>query len=185
MAAPTPTTEPAALVAGDTATWQIALADYPATDGWALAYTLINAAAKITFTSSSAGSDHLVNVAASTTAGWTAGTYSWRCQATNGAQVFTVASGTITVQAAFGTATFDARTHARKTLDAVEAYLENPQNLTAAKYEIAGRALQRMAIPDLLVLRSRYQFEVAQEEARARIARGLPDPRRVMVRFGP
>lgn len=184
MAAQTPTTEPAALIAGDTATWQITLADYLATDGWALAYTLINSAAKITFTSTAAGPDHLVNVAAATTAGWTAGTYTWRCQATKGAEVYTVASGTVTVQPAFGAATLDARSHARKALDAVEAYLENSNNLTAAMYEIAGRRLQRLGIPDLLTLRDRYRFEVAQEEARARIARGLPDGRRVLVRFG-
>lgn len=186
MAAPTPTTEPTALIAGDTAAWQITLADYPATDGWALAYTLINAAAKITFTSTAAGADHAISVPAATTAGWAAGTYTWRAQATLGALAYTVASGTITVQPAFGAATtLDARSHARKALDAVEAYLENPQNLTAAAYEIAGRRLQRLSIPDLLTLRSRYRFEVANEDARERLARGLPDTRRVLVRFGP
>lgn len=186
MAAPTPTTEPSTLIAGDTATWQITLANYPATDGWALAYTLINATSKITFNSAAAGSDHAVNVAAATTAAWAAGTYTWRAQATMGALAYTVATGTITVQPAFGAAaTLDARSHARKALDAVEAYLENPQNLTAAMYEIAGRRLQRIPVADLLALRSRYRFEVAQEQAQDRIARGLPDGRRVMVRFGP
>ncbi len=185
MAAPTPTTEPAALLAGDTATWQITLADYPATDGWALNYTLINAAAKITFTSTAAGADHLINVAATTTATWAAGSYTWRAQAVKGALATTVASGTITVKPAFGAATLDARSHARKALAAVEAYLENPQNLTAAMYEIAGRRLQRLSVPDLLTLRSRYQWEVAQEDNRERAARSLPDARRVMVRFGP
>lgn len=185
MAAPIPTTEPATLLAGDTATWLISQPDYLASDGWVLAYTLINATAKISISSTASGDDHLVNVAAATTAGWTAGTYSWRAQVSKAGQVFTVASGSMVVQAAFDALTLDNRTHARKALDAVQAYLENPANLSAASYEIAGRKLQRLSIPDLLTLRDRYQFEVAREEAAALVARGLPDKRRVMVRFGP
>lgn len=185
MAAPTPTTEPATLLAGDTAAWLITLGDYPATEGWSLAYTLINSASKITFSSTAAGNTHAVNVPAATTATWVAGSYTWRCQAIKAAEAYTVASGTLQVQGAFTAATLDARSHARKALDAVEAYLENPQNLSAASYEIAGRKLQRLSIPDLLTLRDRYRAELATETARARIARGLPNPGRVMVRFGP
>lgn len=185
MAAPIPTTEPTTLLAGDTASWLITLAHYPASDGWALVYTLINATAKITFTSAASGDTHQVTVPAATTSAWAAGQYTWRCQAVKAAEAYTVASGTVQVQGSFSAATFDARSHARKTLDAVEAYLENPQNLTAAMYEIAGRRLQRLSVPDLLTLRDRYRAEAAQEEARARIARGLPNPGRVMVRFGP
>jgi hypothetical protein len=185
MAAPIPTTEPASLLAGDTATWLISLTDYLASDGWVLAYTLINATAKISISSTASNDEHLVNVDAATTAAWTAGTYSWRAQVSKAGQVFTVASGSIVVQPAFAASTLDNRSHARKALDAVQAYLENPANLSAAMYEIAGRKLQRLSIPDLLTLRDRYQFEVAREEAAALVARGLPDKRRVMVRFGP
>lgn len=185
MAATTPTTEPAVLLAGDTAKWLISLPDYPATDGWALTYTLINAAAKITIAASASGADHLVNTAAATTAAYAAGSYTWRSQVSRAGEVFTVASGTMQVQGAFSAATLDARSHARKTLAAVEAYLENPANLTAAMYEVAGRKLQRLSIPDLLAMRSRYQAEVAREDAAANVGRGLPDKRRVYVRFGP
>jgi len=185
MAAPILTTEPIILLAGDTATWQISLADYLASDGWSLAYTLINATSKISINSSAVGPDHLVNVAAATTAGWAAGTYSWRAQVSKAGQVFTVATGTLAVQAAFSAATLDARSHASKALANIEAYLENANNLSAAMYEIAGRKLQRLSIPDLLTLRDRYRADVAREDAASRIARGLPDKRRVLVRFGP
>ena len=76
MAATTPTTEPSALIAGDTAKWLKTLADYLPADGWVLSYTLINSAAKITFAATTSGSDFLVNVAAATTAAWAAGSYS-------------------------------------------------------------------------------------------------------------
>jgi len=185
MAAKTPTTEPATLIAGDTAIWLRSLPDYSAANGWTLTYTLINATAKITFAAISQGDNHLITVDAATTAAWTAGSYEWRAQVSKSGEVHTIASGNITISAGYSGASFDARSHARKALEAVEAYLENPNNLSAASYEIAGRKLQRLGIPDLLSLRDRYRFEVSQEAALARLARGLPDPRRVLVRFGP
>ena len=184
MAAPIPTTEPTTLIAGDTAKWLIALPDYPATEGWVLGYQLVNSSTAISFASSASGADHLVAVAAVDTAGWTPGSYTWRSQVSKSGEVFTVSNGSVVIAPAFGAAT-DGRSHARKALDAVQAYLENPANLSAASYEIAGRKLQRLSIPDLLTLRDRYQFEVSREEAAALVARGLPDKRRVMVRFGP
>lgn len=185
MAAPTPTTEPTSLIAGDTAKWLKTLSDYPASAGWVLTYTLINASAKITFGATSIGDNHLINVAAATTESWEAGSYAWRATVALSGEVFTVSSGTLTVEPAFGTDTLDNRSHARKALANIEAYLENSNNLTAARYQIAGRELQRIPIADQLALRDRYRVEVAREDAAANVARGLPDKRRVMVRFGP
>lgn len=183
MAAPTPTEEPTSLLAGDTAKWLKSLPDYLASDGWVLSYVLANAAVRITFSASSSGADHLVNVLASATAAWAAGDYEWRAQVSKSGEVYTVGSGAITVHPSFASAV-DGRSHARKVLANIEAYLENSGNLTAAMYEIAGRRLQKIPLADLVAMRSRYQFEVAREDAANNAARGLPDKRRVMVRFG-
>ena len=183
MAAPNLTTEPASLIAGDTARWVKTLPDYPASAGWALAYILVSATQRITFASTPSGDDHLVSVPAATTAAWPAGAYEWRAQVSNGPEVYTVATGSTVVQPSFGAA-IDSRSHARVMLAQIEAYLQNAGNLTAASYEIAGRKLARYALADLMALRSKYQFEVAREDAAQNAARGLPDKRRVMVRFG-
>jgi len=183
MAAITPTTEPTALLAGDTAKWLKTVADFPASEGWALSYTLVSAAARITFNATTSGNDYLVSVPAATTAAWTAGAYEWRAQVSKSGEVFTVATGSITVQPSFASAV-DSRSHARKALTNIEAYLENSGNLSASMYEIAGRKLQRISLPELLALRDKYKGEVAREDAAANVARGLPDKRRVMVRFG-
>ena len=185
MAAPTPTYEPARFTAGDTIRWLKCLPDYLPAEGWQLVYTLLNATGKITFNAIASGADHLVSVAALTTAGWAAGDYAWRAQVVRAGEAYTVASGTCTVQPAFSAATLDARSHARKTLANIEAYLENPGSISSHKYEIAGRMLQRFPLPELLTLRDRYRAEVAREDAAASVARGLPDRRRVFVRFGP
>lgn len=185
MAANTPITEPTALIAGDTAKWLKSLVDYSASDGWALSYTLINATAKIAFSATASGSDFLVDVSAATTSAWTAGSYAWRSQVSRSGEVYTIGAGTIIVQPSFGVATLDNRSFARTALANIEAYLQNSSNLSSAMYEIAGRKLQRIPVSDLLALRDRYKSEVAREDGAANSAAGLPDRRRVMVRFGP
>ncbi len=179
-----PRTEPLSVNAGDTIRWTRTLADYPASAGWVLTYTLLNAAAKITITSAASGDDHAVNVAAATSAAWVAGDYAWRAQVSKAGEVYTVAEGRMTVAPSFGAATLDTRSSARKALEAVEAYLADPNNLTAAKYEIAGRSLDRFPLSELWAHRDRLRFEVAREDAATRAAAGLPDKRRVFVRFG-
>lgn len=184
MAALTPTQEPANLTAGDTAKWIKALPDYPATAGWVLGYTLVNTSQRYTFAATADQDNHLVTVAAATTAAWEPGAYAWRAQVSRAGEVYTVAAGDIAVKSSFASIT-DARSHARKALANIEAYLENSANLSAASYEIAGRKLQRFGIPELLTLRDRYRAEVAREDAAANVGRGLPDRRRVLVRFAP
>lgn len=184
MAPPVPSREPETLVAGDTAKWQRSLADYPASAGWVLNYTLVNAAQRHTFSASASGDDHLVTVPAATTAGWAAGTYKWRAQASKAGEVFTVGDGTLVVEGAFGAAA-ESRTKARIALDNLEAYLADSNNLAAAEYQIAGRSLKRHSITELLKLKSHLQQQVRTEEVADRVGAGLPDPRRVYVRFGP
>lgn len=181
-------TEPASLIAGDTATWQISHPDYPASAGWVMVYTLVNGAESITFSSTANGDAHLIHVAATVTRGWEPGAYHWRCRATLAGDVFTIRSGTTRVQVAFedvdaSTDTTLLQSHARKMLAAIEAYLENPANLSAAKYEIAGRSLERYKRADLIVERSRYLAEVAREDNAARIRAGLGSNNNIMVRF--
>lgn len=179
-----PTIEPTTANAGDTWRWTRTLADYPASAGWALSYTLINAAAKITINASASGDDHAVTVSAATTAGYAAGSYDWRARVSKAGEVYTVGEGRITVRNAFGGSTFDARSHARKTLEAIEAVIEGRASSEVSYYMIGNRQLRYMTPAELLTLRDKYRAEVAREDAAAAVAAGLPDKRRVFVRFG-
>lgn len=179
-----PTIEPTTANAGDTWRWTRTLADYPASAGWALSYTLINAAAKITINASASGDDHAVTVSAATTAGYAAGSYDWRARISKAGEVYTVGEGRFTVRNAFGGATFDARSHARKTLEAIEAVIEGRASSEVSYYMIGNRQLRYMTPAELLTLRDKYRAEVAREDAAAAVAAGLPDKRRVFVRFG-
>ena len=182
MAAPIPTIEPAVIVAGDTAKWTKSLPDYPASDGWALSYTLVNATNRYTFSAAASGDDFAITVAAATTTAYAAGLYDWRAQVSKAAEVFTVGAGQFTVRPSFASAT-DGRSSAKKSLDQVVAYLADSNNLQAAEYEIAGRRLKRLSIPELIQLKSHLSAEVQRETAATRAAAGLPDQRRVYTRF--
>ena len=177
-------TEPSSLNAGDTARWLKTLPDYPASAGWVLGYELVNAATRIAFSSTAQDEAHLVNVPAATTAAWAPGAYQWRARVALGADVCTVATGQITIQPAFGAAV-DARSHARRTLEAIEATLEGRATSATAEYQIAGRSMKYIPVPELITLRDRYRAEVRQEDAAARMAAGQGNPGRIYVRFGP
>lgn len=169
MTAPVQTTEPAIILAGDTATWRLSLDDYPASDGWVVTYTAVRAGAKISFTSTADGDGHLIRVPPATTAAWSAGAYSWQARVGDGTDAYTVRSGSWEVRSDFAAATesgLDARSHAEKTLAALESWIEN-HDPAVAEYEIDGRHMKYIAIPDLLTLRDRYRREVRGQSGRS------------------
>lgn len=180
----TPTTEPTEVTAGDFVTWQISLPDYPASAGWVLSYAFVKTGTQITVTASASGDDHLVAVAAATSAGWTAGTYQWQARVTKTTEVYTVRKGSLTIQPNFAAASsgYDGRSHARKVLDALNAWIEN-HDPAVQDYQIAGRSMRYIPMGDLLKLRSDYERRVAAEAATQRAAAGLPSRSKINVRL--
>lgn len=171
-------------MAGDTAKWLTTLPDYPASAGWVLTTTLVSATSRYTITATALGDDHLSTASAATTAGWVAGSYSLRSQVAYGGEVYTVRDyPRIVIQPAYGTAV-DARSSARKALDAIDAVLEGRASSAVADYTINGRSLRYIPIPELLQLRDRYRVDVAREDAAARVAQGLQPAGRIAVRWG-
>lgn len=119
-----------------------------------------------------------------TTATWTAGEYSWSSWVEKSGARYVVDSGVVTLLANPETASaFDGRTHARKTLDAIEALIEGRASLDQQEYQIGGRMLKRMPVADLLRMRSLYQSEVAKEIASNKLAAGLGVGSKIQVRF--
>jgi hypothetical protein len=184
MAHTIPTTEPAQLRAGDLATWTKSLADYPASAGWVLSYALVKSGTRITFSASASGDDHLVAVPAATTASWAAGTYTWAARVTKTTEIYTVATGTFDIlpDIAAAVSGLDARSHAVKTLEALETWLES-HDPAVAEYEIAGRRMKYIPVGELLKLRDAYRREVSVENTATRLAAGLPARNKLQVRL--
>lgn len=179
-----PTSVPAAVTAGDTLKWRISLADYLADAGWTLKYRLINSASKYDITAAADGSDHLVTVAAAVSEAYAPGAYTWQAYVEKGTERYTTGSGSITVKPdlAAQAAGYDTRSHAKKTLAAIEAWIES-HDPGVADYQIAGRSMRYIPKAELLAMRSRYQNEVRREEAAERISNGLAAGNRLLVRL--
>jgi len=186
VAADIPTNEPAELRAGDTWKWTRSLADYPAS-AWTLKYRFKSPTAGFEITATTSGNDYAITVTAATTAGYAAGTYTWIAWVEGGtSEKYTVDTGIMAVDADYrsGTATaaLDDRSHARKTLAAIESWIES-RNPGVAEYEIAGRRMKYIPVADLLKLRQSYKTEVSAEEAAEAIRNGLGTSRRIQFRL--
>lgn len=184
-----PETEPAAIIAGDFTTWKRTDlgTDYPPAS-YALSYKARlegSGTTVISITAITSGSDYLVSLSSATTAAYSAGTYRWQAYITriSDSARITIDEGTFTVEANRSTATTDPRSHAKKTLDAIEAVIENRASQDQMSYSIQGRQLSRTPIADLLLLRDRYKAEVKREEDSERLDNGLPSRRKILTRF--
>ena len=125
-----PSNEPLTLRAGDTWKWTRTLTDYPA-GAWTLKYRFKNAAGGFELSATTSGSDHAISVSAANSALHSAGTYDWIAWVEGGSsEKYTVDSGVIQITPNYradsgGLAALDDRSHARKMLAAIEAWLES------------------------------------------------------------
>jgi hypothetical protein len=180
-----PDQEPGSLNVGDTWRWTRTLADYPA-GAWALKYRFKSAAGGFEITATAVGTTHSVTVAASTSAGYTAGDYTWTAWVEGGtSEKYTVDSGVCTLlpdyRAAAAATALDDRSHAKKMLDAIEAWLES-RDMAVAEYQIAGRQMKYIPVADLVKLRNNYQQQVQAEINAAKLARGEGVGRKIQFR---
>ena len=73
--------------------------------------------------------------------------------------------------------------HLVKVLAALEALLEGKASSDVSSYSIAGRALTKLSISELLVWRDKYKAELTQLERAERLAAGLGHTGTIQVRF--
>lgn len=182
-----PATEPSELIIGDRWLWKrpdLAV-EYPSS-----AYTVSYTADKqgsgsTTFSITASGTEHTVEVASATTAGYTAGTYAWQLYVTrtSDSQRLSLARGTWTVITNLSASTADPRSHAKKVLDAIEATIEGRASIDQMSYSIQGRTLARTPLADLIKLRDDYRAEYAAELNNERRAQGKPARNRLLVRL--
>jgi hypothetical protein len=176
---------PATIRAGDTLSQVWPLSDYPPTAGWVLRLTLINSAASYQAAATASGADHVLTVAAATTAAWAAGTYSWSIDATLSGARYTVATGSVQVLPDLAAATtLDTRSNYRKALEAAEAALAtHGARAYLAGIEVGDRR-QTFANPgEFLSFISRLRAEVQREDSADRMRQGLAPRNKLLVRF--
>ncbi len=163
-----PTTEPSEITAGDTATWKKSLSDFLASDSWVLTYALVKTNKLIEIIAAADGDDYLVEELPTVTTDWDPGIYHYQAYVTKATERYQVGEGTIEVLEDFATTTgFDGRSHAKKTLDAIEAVLEDKATQDQLSYSIGGRSLSRFSWEELTGARNYYRAEYLKEERKA------------------
>lgn len=180
-----PTTEPTQVRAGDTVKWTRSLSDYPPTT-WTLSYALRGVPGEIDITASDNGDGtHLVSVPPATSAAWEPGIYPWSAKVTDGTDVYTVDQGTIEVLEDLSAiaGSHDGRSHAKKTLDALEAVIQKRASRSDLSYTIAGRTLQNMTPKEIRDEWSFWKSRVVMEARAERIANGEAGGGRILARF--
>jgi hypothetical protein len=177
--------EPETVTAGETITWRRELPEYPANEGWVLSYALVNEISQITFNASADGRAHVVQVPASESDGWSHGFYSWQAAVSKDDQRFVVGQGTITVRPNFAAAHdgLDARSQARRTLDALRDTLEGKASNDQLAISIRGRSISRMSASEVIKWLDFYEKQVAREESEERARRGMKSRRLIRYRI--
>lgn len=154
--------EPKTLHAGDSVTWAREAPAYPSADGWSLCFALRGPGSLDVF--STDGEPYQFRMTSSQTRPLPPGPYHWACYAIRDDDRATLASGRMEILADLLQAeTFDGRSHARRTLDLIEAAIEKRIPKDQQGYEIDGMKLERIPIERLEALRTRYRREVAAE----------------------
>lgn len=160
---------PKTITAGITLNFRVNLTAYPASSGWSLvAYLRGNAT--IDLQSQADGNQHLFNIPAQVTKNYKAGHYGYSLRAIHSTGLIDeIESGVVEIKADLASITdnTDLRSHAQKTLAAIEAVIENRATLDQERYRINNRELYRTPFDILVKLRGFYRAEVAREQAKA------------------
>jgi len=179
---------PSSFTVGDTFKATISDDRYPASEGWSLTFAIANGSAAKTASASASGNDFDLTVAGSTTNTWVAGNYTYTLAVTKGAERYTLATGPIQVLPNLASGSpIDGRSHARKMLDAIDAYLENQatgSQIDIVESAIDMRRVKREGKGELIKLRDRYRAEVLAEDQADKIRQGQASGRNLQVRFG-
>lgn len=157
---------PQTITAGLTFDRLVTLTAYPASDGWALR-AILRGPGVIDMAAAPDGAQHRFHVDAADTAAWNPGLYAFSMRAERNGEVFETDAGTVDILPDLSgqQAGYDGRSHARKTLEAIEAVIERRATLDQERYRINNRELYRTPISDLIKLRDLYRAEVRREEA--------------------
>lgn len=159
---------PKRITSGESISWTWLNSKFPAPT-WTLIYTLVSAGSQIQITAAANGSDHLVEVSASTAAEYKPGEYSWQAHVASGDERYKVADGLLTIVddlAEFSHGA-DQRSHVKKVLDALEAAIERRASKTQMKQTVDGIAIEHMSHIEQSELHEKYARKYQKELARS------------------
>ena len=188
MAFVIPGVEPTSFMAGDTIQWKIAPSLYPTSEGWACTYQFRGPSTQ-TITATVSNSVYNLSLSATLSAALVPGEYWLFGFVSLAGEQHKFYEGRVTVYANQRTLTgaYDGRTHAEKTLAAIEAAIEGNASREEKMYLVrTGDGERRIEFCDkmeLIKMRGFYVQLVQQEKAALRISQGLGSGNKILTRF--
>lgn len=178
--------EPRAVIAGETLSFRRCLSAYPPAS-WTLTYYLTGQK-PYSFSAIADGGDHLVEVAAATTATWFPGRYTLSARLTNGSQAVTLSTAAVFVEVLPNPATrlqslADPRSFAAQTLEVVEAAIKGLAAKQISSASVNGQSYAFTDLSKLMQLRDRMKEEIRNEKSEQQINAGMGGGRKILTRF--
>ncbi len=177
--------EPPRILAGSTVVWTRSAPDHDSGDGYTVSYYFANTKNAYTLsTVTGSGGTYTATAAATTTAAWRPGTYTWVAYATLGADKYELATGTMEFLPDFSAGNpYDGRSTGRQLLDEVENTLKALAARTITQKSIGGASYSFANIGELIALRDKLRGEVAHELDAEEVAGGRPSRKTIQFRF--
>lgn len=181
-----PTTEPGDLVIGELWAWKRPdLAAIYDPTLYTASYIANKESAEVeSFTLDTSGDEFTVSEADTATI-CSSGQYRWElfiARTSDGARL-QVSSGYWIIAADLSSGAADNRTHAKKTLDAIEAVIQGTATKQQASMAIAGRAMSLRSYEELRQMRTDYRAEVESERQRELLKQGKGGSTKILTRF--
>lgn len=177
--------EPQTLAAGDTISFLKKLAEYPATDGWALEYEITNDDHRYAILSVAQGASHLVNVAAAVTAAYAPGDYELQGFAVNAGsgERVQIYQAPLPITVNTPVAGEVPLTHAARMVQLIEAVMLGKATHDILESEVEGTRIKRLSALELRKEHA-YWTNVRENEVDGERARdGLPSRNVIKPRF--
>lgn len=185
----TRTTEPLSIRAGDSVGWTKTVAEYPATDGWALAYRILPASGQpVSISTVASGADYTVGPLNSDgTASLPVGRAQLVGYVSRGTDRATIYSAPIEILPNLAAAgSFDGRSEAKIALDqlrAIFAAASADASALTQEYQIAGRMRRFKSIAEIIMAIQYWESQVARETAAESMIYGGSANGRIQVRL--
>ena len=162
---------------------------FTASSGWTAKYNLLNATDKISFVSTADGDTHAFTITSATSGAWAEGTYTAVLYYEHTDGTYEIEGRlTVTIKPNLITSTtYDFRSTARRTLEAIEAAIERRASKEQLSIQItvkgSSRALQYAPMDELIKAKTHYQAIVKNEEAEELIRQGKNPGGKVLLQF--
>jgi len=192
------TREPLEIRAGDTVTWrrEELTVDYPASDSWVLTYYFRGPSQPLNVDAEADGDEFLVTIAATETAKWNPGVYSWLARVSKAGEVHSAGDGQVKVlvNLAADMLNYDGRSFSKQFQQVIEQLclgkslteIAASTGLSVGQieaYSIGNRSVTYAKKTELFALRDQMRRESAAEDKRAKIAQGEEVDNHIYVRF--